>query len=306
MIYVTGASGRLGREVMKKIPEAVALVRKPAGFQRQIIVDYDYLEGLKETLRDAKVIIHLAGSMDFGNEKELRKANVGITRHIVNAAPAGAKIILASSISVYGKRIANLPANERTRTNPDSAYAKTKLEAEKIVTNERGNSIVLRIGTIYGPKIADYYRVLSMIEHGKMKTIGDGKNHVPFVHIEDAARAIAGAVKARPGIYVVCGGNLTQEEIYSIAAKELKVTPPKAHVPVEVAMAAVQVEEIKARIFGKKPKITREHVSVLSSDRIFDYSKAKGALGFRPRALARGIMEMVAEYKKFHGSKLKQ
>ena len=66
-----------------------------------------------------------------------------------------------------------------------------------------------------------------------------------------------------------------QEEIYSITAKELKVTPPKAHIPVEIAMAVAHVEEIKAKIFRKKPKITREHFGVLSSDRIFDYSKAK-------------------------------
>lgn len=298
MIYVTGASGRLGREVMKKIPEAVALVRKPAGFQRQIVVDYDYLEGLKETLRDAKVIIHLAGSMEFGDRKGMWDANVGITRRVVEAAPHSAKIILASSIAVYGKRIANLPANERTRTNPDSDYAKSKLEAERIASGERGNTVILRIGTIYGPKFIDYYRVLLMIEHGKMKIIGDGKNHVPFVHVEDAARAIAGAVKARPGIYVVCGGSLTQEEIYGIAATEMKVKPPIAHVPVEIAMAMAYVEELKAKFMKKKPKTTREHVSVLSSDRIFDYSKAKGALGFHPRALKRGIAEMAADFKR--------
>jgi nucleoside-diphosphate-sugar epimerase len=53
--------------------------------------------------------------------------------------------------------------------------------------------------------------------------------------------------------------------------------------------------------FSEKTKgkgaTTREHIRILSSDRIFDCAKAKRELGFAPRPLEQGIKEMVQELK---------
>jgi nucleoside-diphosphate-sugar epimerase len=190
-----------------------------------------------------------------------------------------------------------MPADEATHTHPDSAYSRSKLEAEEVVRAKRGRHAILRIGTIYGPEFEDYSNILKMLEKGKMFVIGAGRNRVPFVHVEDAAKAMAAAVEHGQGTYVVCGESRTQEEIHSIACRELGVEAPKKHVSFRMANLMGKIQEIGAH-FGMKPKLTREHISILGGDRAFKWERAKRELGFEPRGIEEGIKEMVKEYKK--------
>ena len=293
--YITGASGKLGGHVLKFV-DAVPLVRSRKGLPNEIVTDFSS-ESLKKILKDAGCIIHLAGSMRFWDEKEMHRTNVGLTRSIVDNSPEGCKVVLASSISVYGKKLREMPADEATHTHPDSAYSRSKLEAEDIVRGKKGKHAILRIGTIYGPEFEDYFNILRMLDKGKMFVIGSGKNHVPFVHVEDVAKAVAAAVEHGQGIYVVCGESRTQEEIYSIACRELGVAAPKKHVSFRMANLMGKMQELGAR-FGMKPKLTGEHISILGGDRAFKWERAKRELGFEPRGMEDGIREIVKEYKK--------
>ncbi len=293
MIYITGASGRLGKEVLKRIPDAVPLVRRSNGLAGEQITNFE-TEELRRILKDADCVIHLAGSMEFFDMKTLWRTNVELTQKIVDAVPEKCRIIFASSISVYGKTLAKIPADEETRTTPDSPYAKSKLEAEGRVEKHE-NTIILRIATIYGPEFEDYPRILRQIKKGSMKIIGDGKNRIPFVHVGDVADAIVNAVdkKVKSGIYVLAGEALTQEEIMKRSAKLLRVDEPTERIPLSAAIMFAKFEESKSFMLKQKPKMTTEHVMVLASDREFDCSKAKKFLKFKPRALEKGIKEIV-------------
>jgi nucleoside-diphosphate-sugar epimerase len=295
-VYVTGASGRLGRAVMARLPDAIALVREPSGMKNEIVTDFS-TDQLKGIFTGAKAVIHLAGSVDTTDKKALHDSNVNLTWRIVDALPKGCKIIFASSISVYGKRLASMPANEGTEAHPDSDYAKSKYEAEKVLT-KHPDHVILRIGTIYGPQFDDYAKVLSMIKKGKMKIIGKGTNRIPFVHVDDVAAAVAAAVDRGKGTYVLAGEPLSQKDIYFIAAQELGVEPPKKSVPLALAMFMAAAREAVYRMIRKnKPGITTEHVSILGYDRAFDCSRAKSDLGFSPRPLADGIRQVIADIK---------
>jgi len=294
-VYLTGATGRLGRAVLRRVVDAIPLVRKEQGLPNEIVTDFSARQ-LKGILNDADIIIHIAGSVQTLDEKAMVEANAGLTGRIVSAAPFGSRIIYASSISVYGKRLARLPADEMTDVYPDSPYSRSKYDAEKIVASHKDHCI-LRIGTIYGPGFEDYYKVLSMIEKGKMKRIGDGKNRIPFVHVDDVADAFASALERGEGVYLICGEPMKQDEIYSVAAKALGVDAPKSEVGLTLAMLLASASELAYRLGAKKPTLTREHLSVLGYDRAFDCQKARKDLGFRPRDLEHGILEMVREYR---------
>jgi dihydroflavonol-4-reductase len=118
------------------------------------------------------------------------------------------------------------------------------------------------------------------------------------VNVDDVASAIVAALEKGMGTYVLAGEPLTQKEAFDIAAKELGVEPPKKKVPLPLALLAARIASVVARMRGKKPLMTTEHVGVLGYDRIFDCAKARRELGFSPRPLAQGIIEMAAEYKK--------
>ncbi|MBU0532429.1 NAD-dependent epimerase/dehydratase family protein [Candidatus Micrarchaeota archaeon] len=295
-IYITGARGRLGRIVLGEI-KAIPIVRKETGLENEIVSDFS-LENLKQILSDADVVIHLAGSRDFLDKKKSWEGNVELTRRIVEAMPKTAKIIFSSSVSVYGKKLAEIPANEGTPVNPDTAYAKTKLEAEKIVS-VHPNHVILRIGPVYGPGFAEYFKVLHMISKGKMAVIGKGNNHIPFVHVADVARAIKNAIEKGCGIYVLVGECLSQNDIYAIAAGKMKVKPPQKHMPVLLAKIFAHLELRRTTHFGGKALFIPEDIAVLSSDRIFNCNKARRELGFSPRPLEEGLAEMIKKYKEY-------
>ncbi len=293
MIYLIGA-GRLGRLILQRI-EAVPLVRTPKGLKNERVIQFSEKE-LKKYLKDADTIIHLAGSMDFSNPKRMHKANVEFTRKIVDAAPKKAKIIFASSISVYGKNLLEIPATEKTPTNPDSIYAKTKLEAERIVSSHP-NHLIFRIGTLYHPSYPDFFRILKLVEKERMPLIGNANNSIPFTPAEEVARMFSVATKKGKGTYILAGESLTQKEIFSIAARELKARPPSLHLPQWLALFFVFLEEKKAFLLGKKSFITQEHIKILSSHRIFNCSKAEKELGFKTIPLEKGMGRMVKDYK---------
>ncbi len=298
-VYIVGASGRLGRTILSKI-SAIPLVRRPLGLEGEIVTDFS-ASSLKGILSDASVLIHAAGSSDTLDSRKMHEANVELTGKIVSALPHDCRIIFASSISVYGKSPSRLPADEQTAVAPDSDYARSKAEAERMVM-KCTDHVIFRIAPLYGPGYPDYFRVISLIERGKMSIIGDGANRVPFVHVEDAAGAFKKALRSGSGIYVLAGDTLTQKEIYSAAASELSVEPPKRRVPKAFAMLAAWLSEARFKLGMKRPSFTREHVAVLSSDRAFDCTRAKNELGFSPRPLEQGIREMVRAYRAEKGS----
>lgn len=297
-VYLIGATGHLGAAVYSQLRvekiDLVPVVRKQSIMKKEVVSDFS-VESLRKIFKDADVIINAAGSVKTYDRKELWKANVELVQNIAAAAPEKAKIIHASSISVYGKQLAKKPADEQTPVKPDSDYARSKYEAEKALTGH-ANTVILRIGTVYDAT-ADYENVMERIKLGKMLLIGDGNNCIPFVYIDDVASVFVQALKAPAGVYNIVGDRITQQEVYNIAAEVLGAQPPSKHVSFWLANAKAFIDEKFAKILGKKPKITREHVAVLYFDRPFDCSAARKLLKFNPRSNADGVRLVAKKIK---------
>jgi nucleoside-diphosphate-sugar epimerase len=299
-VYLTGATGGLGREVLRET-KAIPVVRSKSGLKNEVISDFS-VESLRGIFKDADAVIHLTGSRDFLDRKKAFEGNVELTRKVVDATPKKAKLIFSSSISVYGKRMVEIPADEETELRPDTPYAKSELEAEKLVAKHPYN-VILRIGPVYGTMFREYFKVLDRIMEGRMVILGDGKNRIPFVHVADVAKAILNAIYKGKGIYVLVGECLPQNEIYALAAKKLevhavpgkklKIDIPKKSIPVSEAKERAHLGLFRTRLSGGVLLFTPEDIAVLSSDRAFNCSKAKKELGFSPRPLSEGIFEMV-------------
>ncbi len=278
MIFVTGASGRLGSVVFKRVG-GTPLLRRTCGLKNEIVTDFE-VESLRRILKSAKAVLHIAGSVDFNDKKALWNGNVKLTENIVNATPDDAKIVFASSIAVYGKNPPYM-TDENTPINPDNEYAKTKAIAEEIIRSHR-NHVILRIGTIYGSMFSDYIKMISMLSKGVVPIIGSGENRIPFVHVEDVAECFYSALKKDiRGIYIVCGRSEKQRDIMLYTAKLLRKRFVTLKLPTKIVMLLA------------KPLGLSEHVKVLVSDRVFNFSKAVRDLDFRPRDVWSGIEEIV-------------
>ncbi|MCS7109471.1 MAG: NAD-dependent epimerase/dehydratase family protein, partial [Candidatus Micrarchaeota archaeon] len=260
-----------------------------------IVGDINDKDAVEKGVAKSDVVVHLAGLIDYsGDFERLERVNIKGTKTVAEAcAKFKKRLIFASTTGVYGKKPLENPITEKTPTNPTDLYAKSKLEAERIITSYYGSFpyIILRIGVIYGPTYySTYGKVIRMIDNGKMPIFGDGKNVIPFVHAKDVAEAIIIASKsniANATFNIVENKTMTQERIYSYVAELLG----KKYNPIRIPPAI-------GKILGMASSISGEEINVLSSHRVFDTERANRALGWTPKVhLIDGIKEMVEIYK---------
>lgn len=127
-------------------------------------------------------------------------------------------VIFLSTCSVYGAQLDIL--NEDSPTNPLSAYASTKILAEKYVKERNGT--IFRLGTVYG--MGDTHsriRLDLVVNVLAMKAVYDKKIHIfggeqwrPLICVKDIAGYIEEAIFNNiHGTYILSEGNYTMKEL---------------------------------------------------------------------------------------------
>lgn len=160
-------------------------------------------------LEDVDAIVHLAavvGDPACARQPELaREVNLDATRALLeDAERAGVKrFLFASTCSNYGRMDGDALADEEFELRPVSLYAETKVAAEQEVLNRprRLAPTCLRFATVYGTSprmrfdlvVNEFTRDLA-VKH-KLVIFGE-QFWRPYIHVRDAARAIAHVLDA--------------------------------------------------------------------------------------------------------------
>lgn len=130
------------------------------------------------------------------------------------------KIVYTSTCSVYGKNDDLI--DEDSKTNPLSKYAESKLEAEQYLITNRPESLIYRLGTLYGmsdtysrPRLDLVVNVLTMrAALGKKLQVFGGEQWRPLLHVKDVAKAILFGLEANlQGIFNLSERNVILREI---------------------------------------------------------------------------------------------
>ncbi|NIM46972.1 MAG: NAD-dependent epimerase/dehydratase family protein [Candidatus Aenigmarchaeota archaeon] len=305
-ILVTGATGRIGKHLVKALldkgEKVRVLIRKTMTEFENVETFYGDLldrKSLKKAVEDIDTVFHLAAVVDYTAPEDLMfRINVIGTRNILDVFK-GDKFIYLSSTAVLGKKLKDLPADENTDYNPSNLYGRTKMEAEKLVKENKG--IIIRSPDVLMPRFVEGYDfIFSKLLEGEMSIIGDGKNFIDYIHISDLIQALLLAKdKGRRGeIYLVSGkGVKTQKQCLELACKYLNVEAPKKHKTALSAKVFSRGSVIKSKIKGKTPEFIPEYVEKMLRNRTFDITKAKNELSFEPKIdLETSIKEMVEDY----------
>ena len=162
-------------------------------------------------MSEADAVIHLAGlsndpSADLDPSLTIRSNFLATMALGRKAKELGVKrFINIYSCSVYGSSNNEL-LNEKSKVNPVSIYAETKLKSEKIILDSYSknfNPIIFRTGTLFG--YSDRMRFDLVINFltgqattNKKITIEGGDQWRPFIHVHDAARAYLAALEKTP------------------------------------------------------------------------------------------------------------
>ncbi len=166
------------------------------------------------------VVFHLAGQpgvRSFGDVFGLYvERNVLASQRVFEAAAAaGARIVFASSSSVYGEA-ERYPTTEDVPPKPVSPYGITKLAAEHLARAYARSFaldvVVLRYFNAYGPRQRPdmaFPRIVQALADGSPFTLyGDGGQSRSFTYVEDVVAATILASEQAPGgaVYNVGGG----------------------------------------------------------------------------------------------------
>jgi nucleoside-diphosphate-sugar epimerase len=170
--------------------------------------DFRQVDKVVEAMRGIDAVIHLGGLVGdpaCALDEELTiEINLMATRMIAEVAKGSGvgHFIFASTCSVYGASDEIL--DERSELNPVSLYARSKIASEKVLlkmADERFAPVMLRLGTIYGLSgrtrfdlVINLLTAKAIVDH-EIPIFG-GDQWRPFVHVDDAARAIARVLEA--------------------------------------------------------------------------------------------------------------
>lgn len=140
------------------------------------------------------------------------------------------KFIFASSCSMYGVT-SSLPKTEKSKLNPLTAYAKSKVLAEKKLrelSTSKFNVICLRFATACGYSknirldlvLNDF--VASAMVNKEVVVLSDGSPWRPMIHVQDMARAINWGLELQMKdsfLTINAGSNSMNYQIKDIAKK---------------------------------------------------------------------------------------
>ena len=188
---------------------------------------------LSRIIKKNDIVIHLAAITDaagsFRNPVEVQDNNYIGTLKVSEAChKVGAKLIFASSTSVYGTQQEIVSENcSVDQLKPQSPYASTKIKEEELIqklSKTNGlESVILRFGTIYGvsPGIRFHTAVNKFCWQAAMgfpltvwNTAYDQKR--PYLSLADALNAVGLIIKKEEysgEIFNVVSKNLTVREV---------------------------------------------------------------------------------------------
>jgi UDP-glucose 4-epimerase len=211
-ILLTGATGLIGREVLRQAPadwELVAISRAPIAGVRTVEADLTDpgFAAVLPTGLDA--IVHLAQARDYRHFPEcapgVHAVNVTATASLLDHAARHdvGQVLLASTATVYEPQPRPLREDDPVRVR--SVYGTSKRSAELLALPyaELLPVRALRIFTTYGAVrdgrlVAD---LIHRVEHGRPVTVqGDHGLMTSPIHASDVARAVIAAVQRPPAV----------------------------------------------------------------------------------------------------------
>jgi nucleoside-diphosphate-sugar epimerase len=235
--------------------------------------------------------------------------NIDGTALIARAAlEAGVqRLIFFSTIAVYGHGDGRI-LDENSLPHPNTAYAETKLFAERIILETRNPDgkplgTVLRLASVYGSRVkGNYRRLLLALAQKRFIPIGLGTNRRTLVYDKDVARTVL-AVMENPNaagkVFNVTDGDIhSLNDIIQSICVALGRRPPRIHLPLAPLHTTAEVMDKGARMFGLRSSGFRSALDKYTEDMAVDGQKLQDKIGFRPEYnLLSGWKETVEEMR---------
>ncbi|MEM7157095.1 MAG: NAD(P)-dependent oxidoreductase [Myxococcota bacterium] len=316
-VFVTGATGLVGRAVVSRLRERDGAVTASAravpddagadDLVRWVAGDLRELSGWQEQLTGHETLVHCGALVGPGHSAaDSMRVNGQGTRELLEAASrAGVEhFVHISSTGVYGYEQGRYGEDDPLTIDVREPYVASKVEAERAcqwARTETSMSItVLRPSMIYGASPRGFLPMFaSAIGEGKFKILGDGGARMPVVSVDDVAAAVVQVVstpEARGQTYNIdAEGEATWREVVELIASQVGAAPPKS-IPRWVAASVARVAQWISALPGVPPSpLHPVLVEMMTRSYRYDISRAKQTLGLEPTPWAEGITAALSE-----------
>lgn len=307
IVFVTGATGVLGRGVVRRLAAAGHEVRGVARGNEKaelveslgghpVAVDLFDAAALKEAVAGADWVLHLATSIPpasaarrtgaWDTNDRLRREATGL---LVDAALAGrVPNVLAESITFGYTDNGDQWIDERHPYPADGSVLESAAVLEREVgrfTAAGGRGVVLRFGWFYGPDARGVDEVLAYARTRRVAPVfGRRGGYVSSIHTDDAAAAVVAALDAPAGIYNVVDEPVTRLEYTRAFAsafglKRLRIVPPRVLRVVggKSAMVLAQSQRVSNAGFRAATGWAPQHPSVIEGWPAVAAARSEGA-----------------------------
>ena len=281
-ILVTGASSAIGSRVVDQLRgqdrPVRSLVRRRPVANADECVQGDLRDGstLDAAVRGAEVVLHLAAVTHARRSRDYVETNLLGTRRLLDAA-ARHGVLRFVHVST------------RAVSETGGAYSRSKLRAERAVSDAPVEHTILRLSEMYGGAGAEGIdRIVSRARRGAtIPIVGEGGERVCPMHVDDAVAGIVGAVDApvaRGRTYTLGGECMSIREFAEGCARAFSSAGRLRPVPV-MAVAALG---LLGRVLPL-PIYPDQLARLRAEDKPQVSSEAERELGFRIRPLAEGL-----------------
>lgn len=306
-VLVTGGGGFLGRAIVQRLIERGDKVYSfSRGFYpelealgvAQIQGDVSNKEALERACKGIDLVFHVAAKFGvWGNYDGYYRTNVIGTLNLIHACETHQvdRLVYTSTPNVVfdGNDMEGVDESIGYPKKFPAHYPKTKAIAEQHVVKAAKNAlktIILRPHFIWGPRDNALPRILARAKH--LRIVGDGKNLVDTIFIDDAANAHILAADSLE-LNKVLSGNiyfLSQGkpvylwDMINAFLKAADLDPIIRKIPRRLAWlmgALIEFIYKMARLQGE-PHLTRYIADILSTSHWFDIGAARRDLGYVP------------------------
>lgn len=313
-ILVTGASGQLGRRLVKRLCEASYPVRAhyrshekaiqfcPADAE-PVIGDLLQPSWLINAVSGCSYVIHCAAKVSLRPMpiEPIRSINVGGTSAVIDACLKAEvkRLIHVSSTAAVGGSKSEVPLDETAIFNLSGygiPYFETKRESEMLVLDADSanlETVVVNPSIMIAPPD-------SLSGSGKRKRI---PRFLPLyfdfgINVVDTRDVVEGILlaleKGRPGQrYILSGENLDHDRFFELAEKYINLKRPLLRVPRWVLYTAGAFWELLTFYKKRKPPLNRAIAKLTAYRFYYDCGKAKNELGWNPRSLEQSVEDIL-------------
>ena len=329
-ILITGASGFIGSFLVERGLEAGmnvwAALRATSsrkyltdGRTQFIELDLGHDERLREQLKahaeqhgPFDYVIHAAGATKCRRPEDFQKTNAEGTLRLAlslletGALRPGGRFVFLSSLSVCGPvhEIDFEPITENDTPLPNTAYGRSKLQAERYLADVPGlNYVVLRPTGVYGPRERDYFMMAKSIRQHVDFAVGFRPQVLTFIYVADLVEAAYLALDRGPrgAVYPLSDGRQYTSRTFSdLLQLELGVKRV-VHLtaPLWVLWLVSCIAGKAAALLGRTSTLNLDKYRIMRQRNWkCSIEAARRDLGYRPQwPLTRGVRAAVEWYK---------